>query len=446
MWATAILANVGTAARRPRLAIAAAVGLACVARLAFGLAYWVDKPLTHDEREYLELARNLAGGRGLTYDPPDPSAPAEPRYGRAPLYPAFLSLVYRATSQTSVPPRSLAPPPPDAAAPLVAIKVLQAGLGALTVWLIALLAWRVAGPGPAAVAAVLSAFYPPLVWTPAYVFSETLFSAFALAAALVLGGVTDRPRRSRSRGVFARAAAAGLLSGLAILTRPVMLFFILLAVAWFARRRQLRAAGAFLLGCAVLVGPWTARNWRDTGRFVLVASEGGITFWTGNNPLARGEGDLAANPTIKEASLEIRRRHPGLDSDALEPIYYREAFRYIAAHPFEWAWLVARKFFYLWVPIGPSYTLHSARYFWASIASYGLLLPAALAGVVALGRPTPVSLALLAGSTVAASLVFFPQERFRIPVLDPAMIVYAAAWAGSLAGRRSPGPAAAGLT
>ena len=32
----------------------------------------------------------------------------------------------------------------------------------------------------------------------------------------------------------------------------------------------------------------------------------------------------------------------------------------------------------------------------------------------------------MAAATVAAGLVFFPQERFRIPVIDPALIVTAA--------------------
>ena len=54
--------------------------------------------------------------------------------------------------------------------------------------------------------------------------------------------------------------------------------------------------------------PWTIRNIRVYGRFVLVASEGGVTFWTGNHPLAVGDGDLAANPAIKRAELEFRRR------------------------------------------------------------------------------------------------------------------------------------------
>ena len=43
------------AAGRRLILAAAAAGLAV--RLAFGLLYWVDKPLTHDEREYLALAQ-----------------------------------------------------------------------------------------------------------------------------------------------------------------------------------------------------------------------------------------------------------------------------------------------------------------------------------------------------------------------------------------------------
>ena len=52
-------------ARSRRLILAAAV-LGLILRLAFGFFYWTDKPLTHDEREYLTLAQSLAEGRGFT--------------------------------------------------------------------------------------------------------------------------------------------------------------------------------------------------------------------------------------------------------------------------------------------------------------------------------------------------------------------------------------------
>jgi hypothetical protein len=155
-----------------------------------------------------------------------------------------------------------------------------------------------------------------------------------------------------------------------------------------------------------------------------------MASWTGNHPLARGDGDLAANPELKRAELEFRQRHPGLTAEQLEPLYYRDALAYIADHPGWWLTLLARKAFYTVAPIGASYTLHSWRYFTVAVASYLLLLPCALAGVTRLWKSPhrPAALLLAAASVLVAGLVFFPQERFRIPVLDPTMIVCAGAF------------------
>jgi hypothetical protein len=166
---------------------------------------------------------------------------------------------------------------------------------------------------------------------------------------------------------------------------------------------------------------------REYGRVVLIASEGGITFWTGNHPAAIGEGDMAANPAIKADNLRLRAANPNLTAEALEPVYYREAFQSIARDPGRWLGLLVRKAFYTWAPLGPSYTLHSTRYYVASVVSYGLLLAAGIAGaaVVVARRRWPTALGLLLGSAVLVCVVFFPQERFRIPVIDPALIVLA---------------------
>jgi hypothetical protein len=136
---------------------------------------------------------------------------------------------------------------------------------------------------------------------------------------------------------------------------------------------------------------------------------------------------MAANPAIKRDNQRLRARHPGLTPEALEPVYYREAFRAIAADPLWWSRLVARKVFYTIVPIGPSYTLHSTRYFVTSVVSYTVLLVAGCAGGLALwrSRTWPVGLGLLLASALLVCVAFLPQERFRIPAIDPALIVLA---------------------
>jgi hypothetical protein len=426
------------------LAVAVVVGLAL--RLAFSLVYWVGQPLTRDEREYLSLARSLAAGRGFVYDAVVLDSPVQP-FGRSPGYPAFLAMVGGGSRVTTVVP--------------TAVKVAQSVVGAIGVLLIGLIASRVAGARAGVAAACIAAVYPPLVWLPAYAYSEALFWPVGLGIILLIDRLARRPS-------LRLTLVCGLVIGAAILVRGALTLVVPLAMLWlvvreFGRprgaaptgsvpketgapesaptagvRRGVVAALVLAIGVALVLLPWGVRNYRRDGRFVLVASEGGVTFWTGNNALARGEGDMAANPAIKRASQALHAAHPTLTEDQLEPIYYQEAFTWIRTHPADWLWLEVRKVFYLVVPIGPSYTLHSSRYLVASVVSYGLLLALAIAGLVVGGRrwgATPGTWLMLAAA-VAMCLVFFPQERFRLPVIDPVLILFAGA-ALARAGARS---------
>ena len=404
-----------------RPALVGCLAAALALRLAFALFYWVDQPLTHDEREYLALARSVARGDGFRYPADEPRPGTAQQFGRAPGYPLFLATLGVMQPAEHAPRR---------------VQIAQAFVGTVIVLLIASIASRAAGPRAGLVAGAVAAVYPPLVWTPAYVLSETLFSALALAVARVLQSL-DRGSGigGRGSGVGHRGSViAGVLTGAAILTRPGMVFFLPFAALWLWRRRRAADAAIFLVVSVLCVAPWTIRNHQVYGRWIAVASEGGVTFWTGNHPLAIGEGDLAANSEIKRAELAFRTSHPGLTAEELEPLYYRDAFAWIREHPGAWLGLIARKAFYTVVPAGPSYAVHSVKYVAASVAAYVLVLAAAVAGAWrwrASGRRTgPVPLWLMAASTVAAGLVFFPQERFRIPVIDPALIVTAALAAG----------------
>lgn len=400
--------------RAPRLIVAAAVaGFAL--RLAFGIGYWQHRPLTHDEREYLALARNLTLGKGFVYDAPEGEGGSAQRFGRAPGYPFFLAVIGAGRDEFDATPAR--------------VKLAQSLVGGAGVWLIGLIASRFSGHRAGVAAAAIAAVYPPLVWICSYVFSEALYSTLALAAVVLLNRALDR--------VGAASSVAGIVGGgavgLAILVRPAMLLFLPVAALWLIAQRRTPLAVAILVAAALVVAPWTIRNGRVYHRFVLVASEGGVTFWTGNHPRARGEGDLAANPDLKVADLAFRADHPGLTAEELEPLYYRDAIRSIANDPLRWVGLLLKKAFYTIVPAGPSYALHSPLYRFVSIASYLLLLPVGLLGAVHWWRRPhrPEALLPLAASAVMVCLVFFPQERFRIPVIDPALIVFAGGWYGT---------------
>jgi 4-amino-4-deoxy-L-arabinose transferase-like glycosyltransferase len=320
------------------------------------------------------------------------------------------------------------------------VKVAQSFTGAAGVVLIALAAFRMGGRRPAMAAAAIAAVYPPLVWVSGYAYSEAVFWPVGLGVALILSRTFDEPRAT----TWKWALLCGVLVGGAILLRAATLLLVPLAGGWFLWKRQPAALATFALGLVLVLGPWTARNVAHHGRFVIVASDGGVTFWTGNNPLATGEGDMAANPHLKFANQALRARHPGLNEEQMEPIYYRESFAWIRQHPVDWIVLMFKKVFYLVVPVGPSYTLHSPLYYGTSVISVGLLLPVAALGLWRLGsrRGRLAGMWLLAAAAVATCLVFFPQERFRIPVLDPALILCASGlW---LPGRPAGEDAAAG--
>ena len=356
--------------------IVACVLLGLALRVAFALFYWVNQPLTHDEREYLALARSVARGEGFQYPADEPTPGTGQQFGRAPGYPLFLAAIIEPSPVSQAPRR---------------IQIAQAMLGAAGIWLIAAIAGRAAGPRAAVTAAALAAVYPPLIWMPSYVLSETLFSTLALTAALALQEKGDRSLFADKNGPVPFSEKWGFskkrpvpffgggLTGIAILVRPVTLFFLPLIALWMVRKNAYRAAAIFVITAILCVLPWTIRNYLVYGRWIAVASEGGVTFWTGNHPLAKGDGDLSTNVDLKRAELAFRAAHPGLTPEQMEPVYYQDALRWIRSDPAALLALVARKAYYTVMPFGPSYA-YSPRYRVASAASFLLILPAAIYG------------------------------------------------------------------
>ncbi len=297
-----------------RAAIWMIVAVALVARIAVIAADTGYVP-QQDAWDYDRHARSIAEGDG--YPPSYYAADGGPSALRAPGYPYFLGFVYSFTGNS-----------------ITAGRIANALLGALAVWLIYLIVRRLWGARPALVAAAIAAVFPPLVLLSRDLLSESLFIALELGTVLC---VLEYRRLRHLRW----AAAAGLLGGLAALTRnpgPALAIPVLVGL-WVFRPRLSRAAlkaPALALAVMVLaVLPWTIRNAVEFDSFVPITSGTGFASAGTYNELSyRDQTHPAAwrTPRIVPEDAGLFTEH-GIDEATLDAELRHNATSFAADHP-----------------------------------------------------------------------------------------------------------------
>lgn len=148
---------------------------------------------------------------------------------------------------------------------------------------------RLYGPRIAVITVAILGFWPTLVMYTTITASEIPYLLFTM---LALDAWT-LPKRS----VLARAGLAGVSIGIATLIRPSAILvpglFAVCQLAVGNRTRtaivdQAKAVVVAALVAAVLIAPWSIRNYRLLDSFVMVSTNGGITLWMGNHPGSDG--------------------------------------------------------------------------------------------------------------------------------------------------------------
>lgn len=222
---------------------------------------------------------------------------------RPPVYPAFLALVFSIVGVD-----------------LVRGMLVQAVLSGLSVPVFGLLAWRLFGRRDVALtSAGLAAVFVPLASFASVLFAEGLFVVLIVAALVALV-------RSCDSLSYRDALVCGILLGLAALTRALALSFIPIAAlmvmlarlpGWqLAGKREARLpstarlgsglglALALGLGAALVILPWTARNYAVHQRLIIVDTNGGISMWFGavrsDAEQRAGEAELWAIPNLAD--------------------------------------------------------------------------------------------------------------------------------------------------
>lgn len=155
-------------------------------------------------------------------------------------------------------------------------------LGAIACVLTFLVTSELAGQAMGAFAGALAAIYVSSVYDATVFASENLFVVcLGLSLWLFLRGLKS--------GSALDMFLAGLSMGWGILTRPFALLLVplfacvLLWEMWKSKKLRVVQLGLIAVIPLAVLAPWTMRNYRVFHRFVLEATNGGSTFYGGNN-------------------------------------------------------------------------------------------------------------------------------------------------------------------
>jgi tetratricopeptide (TPR) repeat protein len=450
--------------RTPLAVFAVALGVRLVYLAEIRDRPTFDVPLV-DGANYFRLAQAIAAGDLLG---------GTQAFWQPPLYPYLLALLIALFGPS-----------------MTAIYAVQAALGALSCLLVLFIGRRLFGERAAALAAIVMALYGPLVHFDLQPLVPVLHVPLVLGGLLLMlraGGIAAPAAAPRRDG-----ALAGLLWGLAAIATPNILLAVPAAAIW-ALGPRCRPAGAgatgtaapeaagpgalgtapparapgrrdpgpavlLLAGVALPVALVAARNLAVAGEPVLISSNGGINLFIGNNP--DYERTLRIRPGGEFERLAQEPENLGIVSAAARSRHFAgRALRFVTGEPRAAARLYLRKARDLVagreIPRNEdayAYRRHSrllSLLLWRfGIAfPFGVVAPLALAGAFAApapdaGRRGRRLLLLYAGAYALSILLFFPTDRYRLPLVPVLALFAGSLLAAPAAAWRRPAAAAA---
>lgn len=342
----------------------------------------------------------------------------------------------------------------------LAARLIQAVLtGFLHSWL----AWRIGrrlfGPNVGLVAAGVSAVYLYFIYYGGALLTEPFYLTgilWTLDVTLRLAGV-GLPQNADTREPlqqWTRWFELGLAIGVTALLRQLFLLFVPFLFGWLLwnTRRPQPSGGAKLwlitrpswrvvrgpllttVVVALLILPWTLRNYSVFGTFTPLNTNAGYAFFWGNHPIygTRFVGILPDDGPSYQELIPGELRH--LNEAALDQALLKVGIGFILDDPGRYVLLSlsrTREYFKFW-PSPASSTLSNL----ARVGSFGLFLPLMVYGLWLAGRKlrrideqrqrAGILLLLLFGAVYTAiHLLTWALIRYRLPV-DAILLIFAA--------------------
>lgn len=292
------------------------------------------------------------------------------------------------------------------------------------------------------VAAFIHAIYPTAVYFDGELLLDPLFT---LLVQLALWRTLRWWEDQSIRGAF----WCGIFWGLASITRPTALVLaaalVIAILIWkSAWRIRFRPALAMVAGLFLCVAPITIRNLVVADDPVLIASQGGINFFIGNNSHADGISAVLPQPfghnwQIADISYvaEVKEGKP-LSPGQVSDYWSGQAYQWILHNPLDWISLTLKKLYYS-ISDREISNNRDMDAFFAKIPflgshplSFAWIFALGLVGAIAgwsVSAPTRI-LSLTVLLFILANSLFFVNSRFRLPEIPLLIIlsISALAW------------------
>ena len=276
--------------------------------------------------------------------------------------------------------------------------------------------------------------YTPLIFFQAELVSESLLLLLLPPILCCMTALAEREADDRKSMIL--AASGGMLTGLAIITHPMTLFYFALQSLILLCGKPKRRAWLFLAaGMAVLLPVSVSRS-IEAQRPVLVQSNSAFNLYLGNNARANGSCYLRPGAAWKDfhrqTRLEAERRNCPQDR-----IHLERTWDFIRTSPLKTAGLMVKKALLVWTPGElPSGADAPPVFGWTPIIRITapfmqvILLALAAAGIYPALRNREVRrkwmpFLLITAAFYAGQILFVTSGRYRLAML-PGLFLLAA--------------------
>lgn len=224
--------------------------LAAFLRLDFLVS--VNHKVSHDTVNYDIMVRQLLEDGIYAYKDTEPNAQVTPGY------PLFMAAVYKMVDYQNND-------------PFPYIRYIQVGISLVTLGLIYSIARKLAGQTVSIIVLLISAVYPPFIWSNGAVLTEVLACFFLMLYIRLQLSTFEKKTRTL-------ALLSGAAMGLLVLTRPEFLILIpAVYVFYYFWKKNFKFTLKLLLftciGTGIVLSPWVIRNIVTLNEVVIASTQ-----------------------------------------------------------------------------------------------------------------------------------------------------------------------------